>query len=154
MKAVQDNLPRLSSIVGVREVSSLSLKNPATQKHIGIPPSPRSAAPPILLSFRTVCLVPLSRPSRSPPACSRFLRPLSPPQHELERCKTVLQDYFKATFPKAAAAAAMRRQASLAAGRESPNDVMTMSYDDTPDHAKQDAMPIDSAPEFCFSPVR
>ena len=49
---------------------------------------------------------------------------------------------------------AARRQASLAAGRESPNDVMTMSYDDAPDHAKQDAMPIDSAPEFCFSPVR
>jgi len=75
-------------------------------------------------------------------------------EHELLRCKTVLQDYFKATFPKAAEAAEMHRQASLAAGRESPDSIMTMSHDVAPDHAKQTAMPIDSAPEFCFSPVR
>ena len=52
-----------------------------------------------------------------------------------------------------AAAAAMRRQASLTAGRESPNDVMTMSHDDAPNHVKQDVMPTDTAPEFWFSPV-
>ena len=31
---------------------------------------------------------------------------------------------------------------------------MNMSHNDAPDHAKQDAMSIDSAPEFYFSPVR
>lgn len=49
----------------------------------------------------------------------------------------------------------MHRQNSLAAGRAvSPDSVMTMSHDVAPDLAKQDAMPIDSAPEFCFSPVQ
>jgi len=74
-------------------------------------------------------------------------------QHDLLRCKMILQEYFNTTFPKAAEAAEMHRAASLAAGRESPNDVMTDMTDLNPMHMK----PIpadDDAPEFCFSPVR
>jgi len=104
---------------------------------------------------------PFTPPHRPPPISHHHMPYLTlpspaplPSQHELLRCKTVLQDYFKATFPKAAEAAEMHRQASLAAGRESPDSIMTMSHDVAPDHAKQTAMPIDSAPEFCFSPVR
>jgi hypothetical protein len=72
-------------------------------------------------------------------------------KHDLLRCKQILQDYFNTTFPKAAEAAEMHRAASLAAGRESPDSVMTNMADNNNQHMK--AMPADDAPEFCFSPV-
>ena len=73
-------------------------------------------------------------------------------------CKVILQNYFNTTFPKAAEAAEMHRAAALAAGRESPDSVMTLKHDNVAQDMKQeemkDHMPIDDAPEFCFSPVR
>lgn len=72
---------------------------------------------------------------------------------ELVRCKGILQNYFNVTFPKAAEAAELHRQAALQAGRESPDSVMT-DHNVAQEHMKQHAIPIDDAPEFCFSPVR
>jgi hypothetical protein len=81
-------------------------------------------------------------------------------EHELVRCKVILQEYFNTTFPKAVEAAEIHRSQSLAAasaaGRESPDSVMT-------DHAGPSSQPYDKAmadpseaeaPEYCFSPLR
>jgi len=73
---------------------------------------------------------------------------------DLVRCKNILQDYFNTTFPKAAEAAEMHRAAALAAGRESPDSVMTQNHDHAASELSKKLMPVDDAPEFCFSPVR
>jgi len=92
--------------------------------------------------------------------------------HELLRCTAILQNYFKTNFPKAAEVAEMQRAQSLAessttvsaAGRESPDSIMTnhvdgssRQYDKAIEDAAEDVselMKDPEAPEHCFSPLQ
>lgn len=96
-QAAQEHLPQLSALVDVGAVRRAldpctPLSTSASRPHTG--------------------LTPASTRCRPFPRC--------PLQLELLQCKTILQDFFKASFPQAAAKAGTHRQA----GRESPDSIM------------------------------
>lgn len=96
-------------------------------------------------------------------------------QSDLLRCEILLHEYFNTTFPTAAKAAEMHRAASVAAGRSTPDSVMVSAANlaaikpplnksmdkEAPNAPMDEDTPTDddmnmdeSAPEYCFSPVR